>query len=198
MYPTLSWREKSSHSSTIYLTFDDGPIPGPTEFVLDTLRHYDARATFFCIGDNIGKHPGIFNKVVGAGHAIGNHTFHHMNGWKHSTEQYVADTQACYHQMEQAGHTPGRLFRPPFGRITKSQVAALAPRFRIVMWDVLTFDYDRSLDSERCLQGAIRATRPGSIVVFHDSLKAEKNLVYALPRFVEHFKSQGYTFDLLS
>lgn len=198
VYPSLTWRESHEGTPTIFLTFDDGPIPGPTEFVLDTLLQHRIHATFFCIGDNVRKHPAIFKKVIDSGHAIGNHTFHHMNGWKHSTDQYVANTQACREQLAAEGFQVSRLFRPPFGRITQSQISALKSEYRIVMWDVLTFDYDRSLAPERCLTGAIRATRPGSIVVFHDSLKAEKNLTFVLPRFIKHFKSQGYNFAMLS
>lgn len=175
----------------VYLTFDDGPVPGPTGFVLDTLKSFNATATFFCIGDNIRKHSDEFRKVVEAGHAVGNHTFNHLNGWKTKPQRYVDNVQQCQQLL-----SGGNLFRPPFGRIRNSQVSALKD-FKIVMWDVLTFDYDKALPGERSLAGSLDAVRPGSIVVFHDSLKAENSLRYVLPRFMAELLSRGYTFKQL-
>ncbi len=191
LYPKLLWRG-AAHEKTIYLTFDDGPIPGPTEWVLQQLKNFKATATFFCIGDNIRKHGGIFNRIVSAGHAVGNHTFHHVNGWASSTEHYQAEVDKCQ-QLLPAG---GRLFRPPYGRITRAQITALRT-YQLVMWDVLTYDFDNALPAERCLQNSIRASRNGSIVVFHDSLKAEKNLMHTLPRYLQHFSDRGYQFRAL-
>ncbi|HZY80901.1 MAG TPA: polysaccharide deacetylase family protein [Cyclobacteriaceae bacterium] len=190
-YPSLLWRVKTSEKE-IYLTFDDGPVPGPTDFVLDTLRSFNATGTFFCIGDNIRKHPAEFEKVIGGGHATGNHTFNHLNGWKTSPSSYVENVVQCQKRLSN-----GNLFRPPFGRIRNSQIHALKD-FKIVMWDVLTFDYDRTLAPEKCLRGSIEATRPGSIIVFHDSIKAGQNLRYVLPRFIEAMLSKGYVFKQLS
>lgn len=175
----------------LYLTFDDGPIHGPTDFVLDTLRSFNAKGTFFCIGDNIRKHPDQFRKIIDAGHTAGNHTFNHLNGWRTSNEQYIRNIHDCQHLIGN-----GNLFRPPFGRIKKSQISLLKDH-KIVMWDVLTFDYDRSLNEDKCLRGSIAGARSGSIVVFHDSIKAEKNLTYVLPRFLEHCASKGYSFKSL-
>jgi len=191
LYPSLLWRIKTVEKE-IYLTFDDGPVPGPTEFVLDTLRSFHATATFFCIGDNIKKHPEQFRKVVEAGHAVGNHTFNHLNGWRTSPEEYLDNIVLCQKQLPPST----TLFRPPFGRIKRSQ-ASLLRDYRIVMWDVLTYDYDRSLKSQTSLKGSVEAVRPGSIIVFHDSLKAEKNLTYVLPRFMEQCALQGYSFKAL-
>ncbi len=182
-----------SSEKKIYLTFDDGPIPGPTEWVLQQLSLFNAKATFFCIGDNIRKHGEVFNRILAAGHAVGNHTFHHVNGWSASVEKYQTEAEAC----QQLLPSETQLFRPPYGRITRAQITALA-HFRLVMWDVLTYDFDQSLPAESCLQNSIRATRNGSIVVFHDSLKAEKNLMHALPRYLEHFAERGYQFVSLS
>jgi peptidoglycan/xylan/chitin deacetylase (PgdA/CDA1 family) len=192
----------------IYLTFDDGPIPGPTEFVLDTLKQFNAKATFFCIGENISKHPEIFQQVIIEGHAVGNHTFNHMKGWGTSTEKYVSNVEMCANEMSkklpslgyQIHQQPGTnfLFRPPYGRIRPKQIKMLKGKYQIVMWDVLTSDYNISQSPEACLKGSIKATRPGSIVVFHDSLKAERNMKYALPRYLEHFVKQGYTFKELA
>lgn len=177
----------------LYLTFDDGPVPGPTEFVLDELQKVSAKATFFCIGDNVRKHPGVFKKVVAAGHSIGNHTFNHLNGWKTKNKVYLGNV-AQFEEILSTVHQPvPTLFRPPYGRITREQIKALM-RYRIIMWDVLTKDYDHSLSESNCLQRSIEATRPGSIVLFHDSVKAEKNLRFVLPRFLRHFADMGYAF----
>ncbi len=184
----------------LYLTFDDGPVDGPTDFVLETLARYKAGATFFCIGDNIRKHEHVFRRVIDGGHVVGNHTFNHLNGWKTSLEEYRENTIKCEDAIRALA--PARvttpLFRPPYGRIRKSQINALSDDFKIIMWDVLTMDYRADLAPERCLRGTINATRPGSVVVFHDSFKAEKNLMFALPRFLEHFANLGYSFQTLS
>lgn len=175
-------------------------MPGPTAFALDTLATYHAKATFFCIGDNVRKHPDLFTRIRGEGHAIGNHTFNHLNGWKTPVDKYLQNIQDCHTAMGQSplAGTPGTLplFRPPYGRITRNQIRALAA-YRIIMWDVLSVDYDRSLSAERCLHNTVRVCRPGSIVVFHDSLKAEKNMTYTLPRLLQHFTAEGYTFKSL-
>jgi peptidoglycan-N-acetylglucosamine deacetylase len=179
----------------LYLTFDDGPIPGPTEFVLDTLKASSCKATFFCIGDNVRKHPEVFEKILTNEHTIGNHTFNHLNGWKVKEPEYLHNVQKCSNQFK-IHHATESLFRPPYGRITYSQIRQLE-RFRIIMWDVLTHDFDRSVSSEACLKNSIRATRNGSIVVFHDSFKAERNLRYILPRYIEYFLERGYQFRSL-
>jgi peptidoglycan-N-acetylglucosamine deacetylase len=192
-YPSLIWRIPTDKKE-LYLTFDDGPINGPTEFVLETLARASAKATFFCIGDNIRKHPDVFQKVIAAGHTIGNHTFNHLNGWTTRNADYVKNVQL----FDSILPTPlPTLFRPPYGRITRSQIRALN-QYKIVMWDVLSFDYNKSLSGESCLRKTIKATRPGSILVFHDSLKAEKNMTYIMPRLVNHFAEQGYSFKAIS
>src|SRR5688572_5464518 len=197
LYPSLVWRVKAEQKQ-ICLTFDDGPIYGPTEFVLDTLRQYKVRATFFCIGDNIRKHPGIFQRILAEGHAVGNHTYHHVKGWSTSVKDYISEVKSCDLEISQYHQTfSSKFLRPPYGRITRSQISALTD-YKIIMWDVLSLDYRKNLSPEKCLQGTIRATRPGSIVVFHDSLKAETNLTYALPRFIEYFLERDYRFTLLA
>jgi peptidoglycan/xylan/chitin deacetylase (PgdA/CDA1 family) len=192
MYPSLLWRVNTDQKN-IYLTFDDGPVPGPTEFVLETLKIFNAKATFFCIGDNIIKHPKLFTRLIDDGHVVGNHTFNHLNGWKTSDEEYSLNVWNCRKLLPLTAN----LFRPPFGRIKRTQISLLDGENKIVMWDLLTFDYDRSLNAERCLTGATSAIRPGSIVVFHDSIKAEKNLTYVLPKFMDHCASEGYSFKPL-
>ena len=190
LYPRLTWRWPTDQKK-IYLTFDDGPVPGPTNFVLEQLHAYNAHATFFCIGQNVEQHPGLFNQVKAAGHTIGNHTFNHISGWGCSAEVYKQDVNRC---QEVVGDTC--LFRPPDGRISRAAINRLKA-YHIVMWDVLTFDYSAAVSPARCLQGTIQAIRPGSIVVFHDSYKAEKNMNYALPRLLDHCTSSGYSLESL-
>ena len=183
-----------SHEKALYLTFDDGPVPGPTQFVLETLKKFGAKATFFCIGDNIRKHPKVYKEIIGAGHAIGNHTFNHLNGWRTKTSDYGKNVMLCEEQMTAHGKQPDRkLFRPPYGVIRRNQIRLLSA-YNIIMWDVLSIDYDKNLPAEKCLKNSIHASRAGSIIVFHDSYKAEKNLTFALPRFIEHYSDQGFTF----
>jgi peptidoglycan/xylan/chitin deacetylase (PgdA/CDA1 family) len=173
----------------IYLTFDDGPIPETTPEVLSILRQYQALATFFVVGDNVRKHPEVFAMVQEAGHSFGNHTFHHLNGWRTSPGAYLYDVQRC------GEYFSTRLFRPPYGRFTPSQYLLLRKDFRFILWSVLTYDFKGNISPEKCLDSSIRCTRNGSIVVFHDSLKSITNVRYALPRFLEHFMALGYRFE---
>lgn len=190
VYPEFWWKVEDDVEPTIYLTFDDGPIPDVTEFVLEQLDKYAAQATFFCIGDNVRKHREIFYQVIEAGHMIGNHTFNHLNGWKTDDEQYLENIQLC---QEQIGVETG-LFRPPYGRIKKSQATLLLDTYAVVMWDVLTGDFDQTLSPEVCLRKTLQYTEPGSIVVFHDSLKAWPTMRYVLPRTLAYFAERGYSF----
>jgi len=176
------------------LTFDDGPIPDVTEGVLETLQHYRAKATFFCIGDNIRKHPAVFRKIMAQGHAVGNHTYHHLNGWKTSHEEYLANVQQCAELLP----PQTRLFRPPYGRVKRSQAREIMQTNRLVMWDVLSGDFAQEISPETCLSKTIQHTRPGSILLFHDSLKARRNMEYAVPRVLDHFSNLGFQFDSLS
>ncbi len=198
LYPSLTWRIPSN-GKQLFLTFDDGPVPGPTEFVLDTLGRFNIKATFFCIGDNIKKHPDIFNAIIGAGHKVGNHTHNHLNGWKTARTSYIKNVEDCNKQI--AEHLPidstdTRIFRPPYGRITRGQIKSLT-NFSIIMWDVLAIDYNDRLSTTRCLKNTVNATRTGSITVFHDSYKAQKNLTFALPRYIEHFLGLGFEFKVV-
>ena len=196
LFPKLVWRMPES-GRILYLTFDDGPVPGPTEFVLETLSTYGVKATFFCIGDNVRKHPDIFRKVVERGHSIGNHTFNHLNGWKTPVKEYEKNVRECSSRIEKETGISPVMFRPPYGKISRAQVRSLS-EFRIVMWDVLTYDFEARITPEACHSNSVRATREGSIVIFHDSYKAERNMRYVLPRYVEHFLEEGYTFSPLS
>lgn len=197
-YPTLLWRVSTTEKK-LYLTFDDGPVPGPTDFVLEVLAKHSIKATFFCIGDNVLKHPDVFKRILEQEHTIGNHTFNHLKGWSTALREYVENVKLCESAFRTSNPEPriSNLFRPPYGRITRSQIKALYD-YQIIMWDVLTNDYDRTKSPEACLKNSIRVTRPGSIIVFHDSLKAERNMRYTLPRYIDHFLNLGYNFNVLS
>lgn len=181
-----------TNEKILYLTFDDGPIPEVTEFVLGELKKYSAKATFFCIGENIDKHPEIFRKIAEGGHAAGNHTYHHLNGWKTNDLLYFESTERTRSLVS------SRLFRPPYGKIKKSQIKFFGDRYKIIMWDVLTYDYHPKVSAEKCLSNVLRKSRSGSIVVFHDSVKAKQNLYYALPLVLKHFSELGYRFETIS
>jgi peptidoglycan/xylan/chitin deacetylase (PgdA/CDA1 family) len=173
----------------VFLTFDDGPVPEVTPEVLKILADHGAKASFFMVGDNVKKHPEVYEQVVSGGHAAGNHTFHHLNGWKTAPAAYAEDVKRCDALFRT------RLFRPPYGRFTPSQYMILRKDYLFVMWSVLTWDFSHKITPEECLENACRDTRPGDIVVFHDSLKASKNMLYTLPRFLEHFSKQGFSFE---
>lgn len=198
LYPSMTWKVKSKDKK-IYLTFDDGPIPGITDFVLEQLRLYNAKGTFFCVGENIGKNPEVYKRILDEGHAVGNHTYNHLNGWNNETQHYLENVSKCDEVMNQfkAKDMVSKLFRPPYGRMTRAQLKVVKHTHQIIMWDVLTADFDKNLKPEICLQKAIKNTEPGSIVIFHDSVKAEVNLKFTLPRYLAHFSGLGYSFESL-
>ncbi len=175
----------------MYITFDDGPIPEITPWVLETLKKFNAKATFFCVGDNVNKNPTVFQQVLADGHAIGNHTFSHINGWNSDNIPYFHDVRHC------AKLVKSTLFRPPYGRLTPKQTQFLTRHYDIVMWDVLSGDFDQNISKEDCLRNVISAAKRGSIIVFHDSLKAAERMMYALPRVLEYFAAKGYRFEHL-
>lgn len=191
-YPDFIWHIPTEQKK-LFLTFDDGPIPGVTEFVLEKLEEFNAKATFFCIGDNVRKHPDIYKKLIDTGQSIGNHTFNHLNGWKTDDKTYLENILQCDQQL----HLATNLFRPPYGRIKKSQAKLLPADRKIIMWDVLSGDFSPKITAEICLQKTIKYTRSGSVILFHDSIKAAKNMQYALPRFLEHFANKGYHFEVM-
>lgn len=186
-------------SKIIYLTFDDGPTPEITEWTLNALEKYNAKATFFCIGANVEKHPDIFKKILKKGHRIGNHTQHHTKGWKSSKDGYLKDVEQAQKTLKQhignSKFSIQNLFRPPYGKITPAQGKSLIELgYNIVMWDVLSFDWDKNTNKETCTTNVISKAKKGSIIVFHDSKKAAKNMQYALPKILEHFSQKGYQF----
>jgi len=178
----------------IYLTFDDGPIPEVTEFVLNELEKYNAKATFFCIGDNVKKHPLIYAKLLKNGHAIGNHTYNHLNGWKTNNKSYIDNIKKASKLLNNT-----KLFRPPYGKIKSKQAKHLFKNgYKIIMWDVLSADFDTSITKEKCLENVIKNTTQGSIIVFHDSIKASEKLYYALPKILKEFSKRNYKFKAIA
>ncbi|MBM6866041.1 polysaccharide deacetylase family protein [Bacteroides caecigallinarum] len=190
LYPSAIWRMDKDERA-VYLTFDDGPIPRVTPWVLDVLDRYGIKATFFMVGDNIRKHPDEFRMVVERGHRIGNHTFNHIRGLSYDINSYLENTEkACRMMMET------NLFRPPHGYMSPKQYAELKKRYKIIMWDLVTRDYNRKFNGEQILQKVKKYARNGSIITFHDSIKSEENLKYALPKAIEWLKEQGYEFKV--
>ena len=177
----------------VYLTFDDGPTPEITQWTLKQLKNYNAKATFFCIGDNVGKYPETFEEVVKEGHSIGNHTFNHLNGWKTNTQDYIENAKLFEKEYGKLSTETCKLFRPPYGKITPSQSKILRRMgYKIIMWDVLSVDFDVTITPEQCLENVLQNVKSGSIIVFHDSVKAFANLEYALPKTLEFLEQKGF------
>lgn len=187
----LTWNINTL-DKVIYLTFDDGPIPEVTTFVLKQLKEFNAKATFFCVGDNVRKYPEVFKEIIWDQHSVGNHSFNHLNGWKSLSKNYLHNIQKCnsFFQTD--------LFRPPYGKISPMQILKLKKNYSIVLWSVLSYDFDNETTGEKCLENVILHSEPGSIVVFHDSIKAKENLYYTLPRFLDHFTKLGFEFRALT
>ncbi|NOX84837.1 MAG: polysaccharide deacetylase family protein [Chlorobi bacterium] len=190
LFPQLIWEIETSDKE-MFLTFDDGPHPDITNQVLEILDNYQAKATFFCVGENVQKYPETYNQILKKGHRTGNHGFHHLNGWKTANRKYLDDIDRC------AGLVGSHLFRPPYGRITYLQIGYLKINYRIIMWSVLTYDFHPETTPQKCYDNAVKSGKPGSIIVFHDSEKAAGNMLFALPRFLEHFSGMGYRFKAI-
>ena len=210
IFPNYVW-DIPNVENKIYLTFDDGPTPEITEWVLEQLKKHQAKATFFCIGKNTNSHKDIFFKIIDEGHSIGNHTYNHLKGWITSTEDYLDNIALCKSEINNASPVLYRsglnsgiwnlqslLFRPPYGKIRKSQSKKLRQLgYKIIMWDVLSADFDQTITPEKCLENVLQNVQSGSIIVFHDSLKAFKNLEYTLPKSLEILKQRGFVFELI-
>lgn len=192
LFPNLTWNIPNDSEKVIYLTFDDGPIPEVTPWVLKELDKYDAKATFFCVGENVERHDDVFQQVVNAGHTVGNHTYHHLSGWQSDNIPYYHDIRKCARLVK------SNLFRPPYGRLKPKQTQFLTRHYKVVMWDVLSGDFDETLSAEECFANVIKAAAPGSIIVFHDSLKAESKLKKVLPQVLEYFDRLSYKFEAIS
>lgn len=201
-FPSRIWKGPAD-GKRVYLTFDDGPIPEVTPWVLAVLEQYQARASFFCIGDNVRKHPEVFQQIIQAGHTIGNHGFHHLKGWGCDKETYIKDVllaqqEFLKHQALRSHSRRGIYFRPPYGKMTTAQAKGIQNEgFTIVMWDILSLDYQTNLNLSKVSARIMKNITPGSIIVFHDSLKAEQNLKILLPRVLEYCCKEGYSFECL-
>jgi peptidoglycan-N-acetylglucosamine deacetylase len=190
LYPQCFWNLPNDQNR-IYLTFDDGPTPELLPFILETLDKYKITATFFCVGENITKHPALVKKMQEK-HAIGNHTFNHLSGWKTANYSYYKNIKKFDAVYE------SNLFRPPYGRITRTQAKHISKKYNIIMWDVLSYDYSKNTSPKKCLRNVVKNTKSGSVIVFHDNKKAAKNLIYALPRSIEQLLSKGFIFDVIT
>ena len=189
LFPEAVWRIKEKKRKLVYLTFDDGPVPEVTPWVLDTLDSYGVKATFFLVGDNVRRNPWLLEEIKRRGHSYGNHTMHHMQGMKVTTRNYMRDITEADNLIDSP------LFRAPHGIMRWAQAAAIKNHYNIIMYDLVTRDYSAKLNPEQVFANVKRYARNGSIIVFHDSLKAEKNMRYALPRAIEWLRSQGYEFE---
>lgn len=206
VYPSLLWNFNTK-DKTIYLTFDDGPVPDITPWVLQKLKDYNARATFFCIGENVSKNPSIFKMILKDYHKIGNHSHNHFNGWKTNSEDYIENVVKAEKVICNEGGLKNiysstlpekKLFRPPYGKIKPSQIKALQKlNYQIVMWDVISGDYTQNKSPSSCLQTVLKSSKPGSIVVFHDSFKSFKNLQRILPDILKYYSEKGFEFKTL-
>lgn len=185
LFPSYLWN-KSRNKPNIYLTFDDGPIPEVTPWVLDLLAEYDMNATFFCVGDNVRKHSHIYDRLIKEGHTVGNHSYSHKSGWSTDLDKYLSDIELC------DSFVPSTLFRPPYGRLKPQQAEVIRRKYKIVMWDILSGDFDPNVSAEQCYQNIVQHIRPGSIIVLHDNYKAFSTLQYVLPRLLEYIQSQSW------
>lgn len=191
LFPNFIWRLPTKEKS-LHLTFDDGPVPEVTPWVLDVLKKYKAKATFFCVGDNIKKHPQIFERITAEGHSVGNHSFNHLSGWTTDNISYFHNIRYC------ASLVDSKYFRPPYGRIRPTQAHFLQRHYKIIMWDVLSGDFDSEISNEQCYNNVMNNAKEGSIVVFHDNIKALEKLRYTLPKVLESYSEMGYRFDSIS
>lgn len=208
LFPKFVWNINTTKKE-LYLTFDDGPTPEITEWVLQTLKEYDAKATFFCIGKNIESNSNIFQTIIKDGHSVGNHTYQHSKDWKTKTKAYINEVEftdsVINFQLQNSKLEilstlkPLKLFRPPYGKFKSKQSTKLQKLgYKIIMWDVLSYDWDKSVSEETCLNNIISKAKEGSIIVFHDSVKASRNLKYALPKVLEVYGNKGYEFKAIS
>jgi peptidoglycan-N-acetylglucosamine deacetylase len=190
LYPDLIW-DKKGNGKKLYLTFDDGPTPEITDRVLEILDQFNARATFFCLGRNVEHYPAIYQRILAKNHAVGNHTYSHLKGWKTRHKEYFQDIELANHFIH------SDLFRPPYGQIRSTQIRQLKNRYKIIMWEVMSHDYENRISKDHSLKAVLRYSQEGSIVVFHDSFKAADKAFYILPRVLEEFAGKGYTFEAI-
>lgn len=188
LFRDLIWKFQGREKE-LFLTFDDGPEPNVTDWVLEILQKYDAKATFFCLGKKVEENPKLFSDIIAKGHSVGNHTYSHLKAWSTAGKNYISDVKRASKYIET------NLFRPPYGKIRPHQVKELKKDFKIVMWDILAKDYDKRVSEQTCLRNVINYAESGSIIVLHDSLKAKEKLQYVLPRILEHYSNLGFRFS---
>ncbi|WP_298761429.1 polysaccharide deacetylase family protein [uncultured Psychroserpens sp.] len=198
MFPNYVW-DVATNDKELYLTFDDGPTPKITDWTLNTLNDYNAKASFFCIGSNVEKYPNIFKNIIDNGHTVGNHTQHHVKGWTTKTKDYLKEAKTAQTSINSYKNSETQLlFRPPYGQIKPKQGKKLINLgYQIIMWDVLSFDWEKEISEEKCLENVMSKSKKGSIIVFHDSVKASRNLMYTLPKVLELFSDKGFVFKAL-
>ena len=189
MFPGVVWSIDDPEG--IYLTFDDGPTPGVTEWILQTLDRYNAKATFFVLGKNVELYPDLYQMILDHGHKVGNHTYSHQKGWRMSLERYIEDVDLAGDMVH------SELFRPPYARITRTQLHQVSQRYRVVMWNVLSRDYNRNLSPKKCLRGTIKGLRGGDIISLHDSAKSFRNTSYVLPALLRAAREMGLECKIL-
>jgi peptidoglycan/xylan/chitin deacetylase (PgdA/CDA1 family) len=190
LYPGVEWNYPEQEK-TIYITFDDGPVPEVTPKVLEILREYGVKATFFCIGDNVRKYPELYHQLLAEGHRVGNHSYSHYNAWKVSAEAYLQDVEDGARLIE------SNLFRPPYGKLTWQVLIPLRKKYRIVMWDVISCDFDETVSAEQVYRNVTENARPGSVIVFHDSIKAAPRMIEALPEILNFYSERAYQFKII-
>lgn len=196
LYPSLVWNGPGDQRN-VYLTFDDGPVPGVSDHILKILEEFKVKATFFCVGENIARNPELFRQIFLEGHMIGNHTYHHLNGWQVKDDEYIQDIRKCAGIIEENGYNSGmKIFRPPYGRIRKSLIQMIRNEYRIIMWDVLSYDFS-GLPAEKLLSRCRKYTGPGSIIVFHDSHKTWKKTELIISQLIDHLIGLDYNFNTL-
>lgn len=191
LYPKAVWRI-TTNEKKILLTFDDGPVPEITPWILDLLKHHNIPATFFCVGSNIVKNRKLFERIIDEGHAVGNHTQNHLNNWKVSDKDYLENIDECQK------HYPFQLFRPPYGKMRISSYNKLKSKYKIILWDVLSMDYDLTVSAEKCFENVTKNTGNGSVIVFHDSLKATEKVMDVLPKVISYYQNLGFTFEKIT
>lgn len=195
LFSGFTWSFATSEK-VVYLTFDDGPIPEITDWTLAILAKYNAKATFFCIGENIQQHPELFKSVQKAGHSIGNHTYNHMNGWHTTNDVYQLNIEMCADVIRELSPNSAekqKLFRPPYGKLTWKQYKFLKEKnYKVIMWDILSADFDTNITPEKCAENVLKNIQPGSIIIFHDSIKASRNLKHVLPQTLAYLQENGY------
>ncbi|WP_298894117.1 polysaccharide deacetylase family protein [uncultured Psychroserpens sp.] len=198
MFPNYVW-DVATNDKELYLTFDDGPTPKITDWTLNTLNDYNAKASFFCIGSNVEKYPDVFKNIIDNGHTVGNHTQHHVKGWTTKTKDYLKEVKTAQTSINAYKNSETQLlFRPPYGQIKPKQGKKLITLgYQIIMWDVLSFDWEKEISEEKCLENVMSKSKKGSIIVFHDSVKASRNLMYTLPKVLELFSNEGFVFKAL-